>query len=257
MPIKKYSKKRSTRPTANRKRKNYRSLSRGKTFASKVMTVVNKYADKKSINQTVSTGTIGQFQAITATTFADGYAYVPLSLPSTGTSDGSRTGNKIHMTGAQLRLQFWLQDNASLLSGHRVRIVVFRAKGPVSPTTPDFYLKNDSVYQGIGYLSDRNSDYMTDYVTVCNKYYKMPLRNISNQATTLDVKLNLKLNHDVHFNGTTGSNVADSQMFLVIMCDSGNIGGVTYTNATPPFPVKTALTGLNFNANITQYFTDV
>lgn len=255
MAPKKYSKKRST---ANRKRKNYRSLSKGKTFSKKVMSVVNKYSDKKSINQTVGPGTIGQFQAVTATTFADGYSYIPLSLPSTGATDNSaRIGNKIHMTGAQIRLQFWLQDNASLLSGQRIRIVVFRAKGNVLPSTPDFYLKNDAVYQGIGYLSDRNSDYITNYVTVCNKYYKMPLRNISNQATTLDVKLNLKLNHDVHFNGSAATSIADSQLFMILMCDSGNIGGVTYTNATPPFPVKTALTGLNYNASITQYYTDV
>lgn len=247
----KYSKK-----GASKKRRTYRPRKKV-SFEKKVMNVVNKQADKKFVNQNVVSQTVGQFQAITATTFADGYAFVPLILPSTGSNDSSRTGNKIHMTGAQLRLQFWLQDNASLLSGHRVRIIVFRAVGPVVPTTPDFYLKNDSVYQGIGYLSDRNTDYMTDYRTVCDKCYKMPLRNISNQATTLDVKINLRLNHDVHFSGTSSTTIADSQLYMVVMADSGNIGGATYTAVQPPFPVKTGLTGLYFNANITQYFTDV
>ena len=252
--------KKPARKTPAYKKRAYRRVPKS-SFTKRVMSVVNKNADKKQTPvQTFLNLNVGQFRAIGGASFVEGYQFLPLTAPGAGTGDSARIGNKIHLTGAQIRAQFQQMDATNTLNGQKVRIIVFMYKGPINTGIVDLslLLNPDPMYTVTSFLSDRNADYFKDFKIICDKKYTMPQKQTASGVAVLDVKLNLKLNHDQHFNGTSTTSIADSQMIMAVLTDSGNsAGSISYIGTTPYFPQKLQNTGLVFNAQCIQYYTDV
>lgn len=257
--VRRYRKRQATKPRRSK------AIRRKRTFVKRVMNVVNRYADKKQTSaQTFINLAVGQFVATSATTFSDsGWSLQALTAPGTGTSDSTRTGNRIHLTGCQIRLQAYQQDPTVSLNKQRLRVIVFYAKGGIVPagtilSDPSYFLKQDSMYGVTSVLSDRNSDYIKDFHVVCDKIYTMPQKQFASNVTPLDVKLNLRLNHDQNFYGTTSATIADHQMYMLLLTDAGNASIATsYTAGTPYFPIGVAKSGLVVVGQSIQYYTDV
>ena len=251
--------KRKPRVYKKKAKKPYKSK---KTLTVKnVMNIVNNNADKKQMATTTYVDQrVGQYAALTGgLTYTGGYNLLSINSVSTGATESTRVGNKIHITGAQIRLQFVQTDAVNtLITGQKIRIIIFYQKGPFTGSPdPTLLLQLDPIYTSLDILSDRNNDYISQFKVVHDKIFKMPTKNTNAQIVPLDLKINLKLNYDQHYYGTSSSSVVDNQLYMLILADSGNIGIVSYTPTTPYFIVRTPSSGLTFNGQSTMYFTDV
>lgn len=205
--------------------------------------------EKKFYNNLGASQLVGQL-AINA---SGGYFYDATPIPAQGVTDITRNGDSIKLTSSYMSFQFWQQANTA--SAIRCRLYLVRNKGPTITATNAYttFFNANPVSQVIDYNSTQNTDYTYLYEVLRKKDFKIDMDNISSQVTIKNVTIPMRYNnYHVRF-ASNSTTISSGQLFLFIVCDSGNTSTIsTQTNC----PVLTASSGLIFNFDLKHYFVD-
>lgn len=241
-------------------RKPYRKVKGYKKSNKKLVALIKKVMTKtqteiKWINQrTFVDATVGQTRGL----FDTGFLAVDITpTPSNGTGVNQRVGEEIHLTGAQLRLQFKHQASTAVPIRFKVYIVKTIGAPMATSAFSSQFLLQDLLSGATDYNSRRNPSYMRNFKVVCTRKVYMPGDNYGGQNTFVaDRAINLKLNHNVEIsNGTTI--VTGGQLFALIVADNGNCDPLNSSSVAFPQVANPAVnTGALLNMDCLWYYSD-
>lgn len=237
------------------KGKGYRNPKLGRMARDVMMLKRLVNAEKKRVNVNTLSGTlsVGQVNGNTS-----GCYYEDMTCaPAVGTAYNQRTGNSIKWQASHFAFQF--KHMASTEQKVRLKIQFWRAvaqttsasavEGQILTANP--FVTGGSVYD---YYSDRNPDYFKCFRLIRTKYVTLDQDDLTSQAVIKSVVFGIKWNHHVNWN-VSGSN-SEGQVIMSIVADSGNKSTNTTCTLTNGVPVQGTNTGVQFNYNVTHYYTD-
>jgi len=206
----------------------------------------------KMITSTPTSDTVGQIDG------TGGGASGFLINLSTGGGVGAyaaRLGEEIKLIGINLRLQFSQQSAASSPAYFIVNVVRFDdptadISGVINKT-----FSNDTISGVVDTNSTRNQLYLTDYKIVFSKRIYMPADNISSQKMVKDMKVLVKQNFILKYNGTSTAAPVNSRYALIVRASNGNKSASVAGSNT--LLTQTAVsTGYVYSHFTKSYFTD-
>lgn len=242
-----------------------------RSIASKVGSVVKTVgmlkglinAEKKYIlGPTITSAPIGQ-----TNTNADAlYIQDVTPLIPVGAGQSERTGSSVKMTSCRFRCQ--IQAMKGLLSKQRVCIELWRATGASQPiagtggaTVPQQLFNADSITGLYDYFATRNTDFYHNFSLVKRwnrTVYPAQLDPNSTapdlQPRFADVIASFKYNHHIRYNYNS-TDVAQGQLFLVVRCDTGNVGSGPSTGVPNIVNVQPN-SGSVFSSNFFWHYLD-
>jgi hypothetical protein len=187
------------------------------------------------------------------------YALDMTPIIGEGVTYSTRNGASIKLSSSFLEFQFYQQTNRS--SGMRFKLYFVQVKGAIQTTSTfvsQFLNPNPFVSGTIyDYNSTTNPDYFGQYKIIYTKDVYLKDDSTTSDIIIKDVKIPLKYNkglgHHIRYNGDTNT-VADGQLMLLIVADSGNFASGVSSIAN--IPIIGGLTGANMNINFTHYYYD-
>lgn len=249
------------------KKKKY-NRSRGLSISKLAYRVAQINCEKKENNVYYSSGIVGQFYVGSAGANPTSGHYLSSGFtpqPANGTTDTTRIGDEIKITGMHNIFQFFHMSNTS--QSIKCKIMFITPKSGVSglALTIDKLLNvNPIVYFGNGgqttvydITSARNLDYIRDFRILRSKTFIMPgdTASLSQKVVkTVDMGLKFKKPWPIRFD-TTGS-LSYGQIYCLILTESGNCTANTPSSNTIGIPINDTLSGLNFQFYSKSYFID-
>lgn len=216
-----YVRKRRTlrRPKRTIRRRKYSTMSRTtyKKTARIVKRVLNTQTETKRLNQTFNAV---NFAANNSTTSTDGHVITTISIPSVGTAQNQRIGNRIRWTGMVFNYCVQLAANANVNYPLTGRILFLMNKeGGTSFPIGNFY-DNDPNKGSITYNSIRNPDFYKDFVVLRTQRIRLGMDNYQSNYPQMSSSLKWKGNVPVCIN----SNVpTTNSLFLLFVADAGYV----------------------------------
>lgn len=186
-------------------------------------------------------------------------------LPNNGNSDTTRVGDEIKITGIHNVFQFSHQANTS--QSMKVKMMFIAPRFGISGASltmdkllnpnPIIYNANGAVFPIVyDTMCARNMDYIRDFRVLRTKTFTMPgdTASLSQKIVkTVDFSLKFKKPWNIRFD--TAGNLAFGQIYLLVLCESGN----TTTNTPTSYsgvPVIDTYSGLNLSYYTKSYFID-
>lgn len=165
-------------------------------------------------------------------------------IPAEGTTQQTRNGASIKLTGGMIRVQF--RQMSALHTAMKFRVYVIHTKNQVSTmgtTTNRQFLSPDVITSVVDYNSLRNPDYYGDFRILARRIVTIPADNYSTMTARFkDLQINLKLNSHVRFSGDT-TTVVNGQIWLLFVANTGNCSTTTASTLS-----KIANTAINTGA---------
>lgn len=244
---------------------------KARSIASKVGSVVKTVgmlkgllnAEKKYIlAPTVSSQLIGQTNSNADAIFIqDVTPLIPI-----GAGQSERTGSSVKLTSCRFRAQ--IQAMKGLLSKQKVTIELYRSTGASQPIAGTGGLpvsgqlfNADSITGLTDYFATRNSDFFHNFKLVkrwTRAVYPAQLDPNSTapdlQPRMVDIIGNFKYSHHLRYNYNS-TDVAQGQLFLVVRCDTGNIGSSPST-AIPNIVNQQPNSGSALSCNFFWHYLD-
>lgn len=185
------------------------------------------------------------------------YAVDMTPAPNVGTAYDQRVGNSIKYQAAHYAFQF--KHMSSTEQKVRLKICFYRNMGVATSASAidgQVLLANPFVTGGSVYdfCSSRNPDYFKTYRLVKTKYVTLDQDDFTSQAVIKTVTFGIRWGHHIKWNAA-GSN-SEGQVLMSIVADSGNRSTNTTCTLTNGVPIQGTNTGVQFNYNITHYYTD-
>lgn len=223
-----------TKPVISVKTKKSKKKNNVKTLAAQVARI---NCEKKEIGIYNTDLTHGQIYTDgTAVVSSGHYLTAGLSFSaSNGTSDITRIGDEVTVTGMYNEFQFSQQSNAT--QKIRGKIYFFSPKigsSNVSVTVSTFLNPNGFIYSGSGnvnnvydYMSSRNMDYFKDYKVLRVKRFTVsPDLASTTQKMISTVKCGLKFKKPWKCRFNSAGQLVYGQIYMLVVFDSGNAGSV-------------------------------
>lgn len=184
---------------------------------------------------------------------------------SNGTTDTTRIGDEVMISGLYNEFQFQQQANATQKIRGKIYFFTPRiASTNVSVTVATFLNPNGFIYSATGnnvydYMSSRNMDYFRDYKVLRTKRFSIAADQASTtqkMITTMKCGLKFKKPWKVRFN--TAGQIVYGQIWMLIVFDSGNSGTVAAgAGANTTSIAKTdVLSGITWSYFSKTYFMD-
>lgn len=224
-----------------RKKKVYRK--RNYVSAKGVKAIVNnmmkKTCEKKESTVYITDLTSGQIYTDGTNTISSGH-YLTSGITfgaGNGTTDTTRIGDEVLITGMMNEFQFVQQSNTT--QKIKGRIIFFSPKlksSLASVSVSNFLNPNTFIYGGSGgansiydTMSSRNMDYFGDFKVIRTKNFSVSpdlASTTQRLATTFKCGLKFKKPWKVRFNSS--GQVVQGQLYMLVLFDSGNSGSVSY-----------------------------
>lgn len=172
-------------------------------------------------------------QTFTNTTFAangsvsgtDGHALINITMPSVGTAQNQRIGNKIKVQGFTFQAQYSMTAAGGSnypLTG-RIYFLQYKDGGTAFPIGN--FLENDPNRTSITYNSIRNPDMFTDFIVLRSVNIRLSMDTYAGTFDSRSVQFRWKGNIPITISSNTPQ---DNSLFLVFVADNGftsNAGG--------------------------------
>lgn len=210
-------------------------------------------AEKKRVTTGINNTSVAQVNGNTS-----GLAIYDITpVMSEGVTYSTRNGSSIKWTSGYAQFQFIHQSATQ--SAIKGAIYVIKVKNQVITgqtctqtfLNPSPFISSTSIYD---YNSTRNVDYFKDFQVLKRKNFTVKCDQLSGQTVQTVIKMPLKFGHHVKFSGDTNT-VTDGQVFILILCDSGNNNGAS-TSTVGNVSVTAPNTGLNLCWSMTNYYID-
>lgn len=180
-----------------------------------VKSVLNQQIETKRHTQTYSGLFVAANGALTST---DGHQLINVSMPSVGTAQNQRIGNKIKATG--LIFNFNVQAQAAANNNYpltgRVYLLMYKDGGTSFPIGN--FLDNDPNRGSITYNSLRNPDFFTDFVVLRTMTIRLSQDNYTANFDSKSYSMRWKGNVPITITSTTPT---DNSLFLLFVADTG------------------------------------
>lgn len=186
----------------------------------------------------------------------DGF-YISMGMPA-GVGNGNRIGEELKLIGMQLRMQFAQQSALTVGAHYIVDIIKFTDKSPTSLAgVIDKVYNTDTITGLIDTNSTLKNQYKKEYIRIFSKRVYLPADTQSSAANTLkDLKLFVKQNQRLEYEGTASSNPLNWLYCCIIRASTGNSS--TTTASTLPLINNTAAnTGAKISYTYKSFYTDV
>lgn len=223
-----------TKPVISVKSKKSKKKNNVKTLAAQVARI---NCEKKEVGVYSADLTHGQIYTDgTAVVSSGHYLTAGLSFnASNGTTDITRIGDEVTVTGMYNEFQFAQQSNAT--QKIRGKIYFFSPKigsSNVSVTVSTFLNPNAFIYAGSGnvnnvydYMSSRNMDYFKDYKVLRVKRFTVsPDLASTTQKMITTIKCGLKFKKPWKCRFNSAGQLVYGQIYMLLVFDSGNAGSV-------------------------------
>lgn len=215
------------RPTSSRRRKYSPKVSRTtyKKTARIVKSVMNRNTETKRHVQTFNSV---NFAANGVTTGTDGHVLTNIAIPSVGTAQNQRIGNRIRNVGFKFN---YLVNTASSANANypltgRIYFLLNREGGTSFPIGN--FLENDPNRTSITYNSLRNPDFFKDFVVLRSQRIRLGQDTYQANFDQLSGSITWKGNIPTCINSSTPTT---NSLFLLFVADSGfTTSGVNPTN---------------------------
>lgn len=218
-------------------------------------------AEKKLFSITAQNSLLGQTNGATTA----GLLAVDITpLPAQGVTALTRIGNSVKLVSSFLQFQIAHQSATSQSIKYKVMVVRCKGKPYTSATTAvnEYFYFNPFVLNGassaiVDYNSATNPNFFNNFEVLHSANHVITQDDISAQPVISSFKVPLSYGNGRHVrfiaDGTT--TLAEGQILLWILPDSGNSSAATPTTLTG-VPVTAVSTGLTCSYNITHYFYD-
>lgn len=212
-------------------------------------------AEKKAISFNQNAIPIGQVIGN-----LDGYfAYDITPVLTQGSAGNQRNGDSIKMCSWHCTMQVIQQ--AACTQRMNFKMYIFEQKGNPITTgtiTPQVFSTNNFVGGG-GAIIDYNSQLIaSNYAKQKLRYFKtfsIAPDNFTGQPGFKTLNFGGKMSHHVRYNGSTTTPCQNGQLWLVILCDSGNCSP-TVASGFSNIPTGAVNTGALLNIHLREYFYD-
>lgn len=158
-------------------------------------------------------------------------------------------------------MKFQFTHQANTTQPIRMKLYVIHIPGvPTSNITGfinSMFLPNPFITGGTirDYNSQPNPDYFRQYRILTSRKIYLPPDQYSGALSIKDIQIPMKYkNHHIRFNADSSTDVTSGQLIILIMSDSGNMGGTASTLGN--IPVTGVSTGAIVNYNIIHYYYD-
>lgn len=218
MPYGRYRKRpyarRSRGPTRKYKR---RSMPRStyKQTRQIVKKMLNNELETKRHTQTFSNTIFAANGSVTGT---DGHSLVNITMPSVGTAQNQRIGNKIKIHGFcfQAQYQTTAAGGANYPLTGRIYLLQYKDGGTAFPIGN--FLENDPNKTSITYNSIRNPDMFTDFIVLRSVRIRLNQDTYAGNNDSHSVQIRWKGNIPVTISANTPQ---DNSLFMVFVADTG------------------------------------
>lgn len=216
-------------------------------------------AEKKHTTLSANGLSVGQFSGNAAGL----YALEITPVPSAGVSEVQRNGTSIKLTSSYLRFQ--LVGQSALINRTRVKIMIIQTRGnPVSSINSwvaDRFKPNPFITGGsiIDYNSAWNTNQYGGFRVLKTKYVTIQPDSVSSETNIQTIGFGMKYNKGkgVHIRYQSGTSTpANTQLFMIVMADTGNANSVTATTGFSGIAQTAVNTGINWSYYMTHYFID-
>lgn len=185
------------------------------------------------------------------------YAKDITPLPTQGIGQNQRTGNEWKMVSLCLKGQVRQQGNNT--TEMKVKIFIIKTNGPTvdvqgAIVTGQQFLSVNPISQVIDYNSTRNVDFFKNYRVMKVINITLPADQTSDVKGYKDFQYITKLSHHVKMNKDSNTVIANGQIILIAVADSGNTA--TVTSNLSYIPVATASSGANLSFYTKSYYVD-
>lgn len=244
--------------------------SRGKPNMRKLAFQVAKInCEKKEIGMYTAGLTVGQVTVSAGGLASSGHymSTIFTPSPSNGTTDTTRIGDEITLTGMYNELQFVQQTNTTIKLKGRVYIVSPRLGSSYASATIDKFLNPNAIlYSANGqiiydYMSSRQMDNIKNWRVLRSMNFSVSSDLASTtQKMISTVKCGLKFKKPWKVRYDAAGNVAEGQLFMIVVTDCGNVSSNAFsgagTGSTLGIPVVDTLSGLTLNYYSKAYYVD-
>lgn len=198
---------------------------------------------------------------------ANGFYAVDITpIPAQGTTSITRNGNSLKLHSTFMRFQF--QQQTATTNPIKIRMYVVLVKGTPNASVGTYpsgimfdanpFVTGASIYD---YHSSMNADYFGTYKILRKKELTIKTDTIAGNNSITDVTMPMKYfrgkGHHIRFAADGSQTIADGQLILVLVADTGNISSSTACTlpgvANGSTPINT---GSYFAYNIQHYFYD-
>lgn len=187
--------------------------------------------------------------------------------PSNSTLDSGRVGDEITVTGMYNQLQFIQQSNAITKIRGRIYIVSPTLRSSYATATIDKFLNpNPITFAANGQVlydltSSRQSDNFQNWKVIRTMNFNVsPDLASTTQKMNLTIPCNLKFKKGWKVRYDSAGNVAEGQLYMVVVVDSGNASAVAFsgtgTGGTSGIMNTDTLSGLSFQYYSRAYYVD-
>lgn len=170
-------------------------------------------------------------------------------------SYSARVGEEMNLIGIQLRLQFQQQSANNLATKYKVEVFRLSDDSVTLAEIINRVYEADTISQVVDINSTRNQLYMSDYKKIGSRTVYLPADNMSGTNMIKDLKMFIKRQDRLRFNGTGTANSVNYQYVCIVRANSGNRS--TTTASTNALVSQTAVsTGAKYTYYYKNYLTD-
>lgn len=177
-----------------------------------------------------------------------------------GTGVSQRVGGSIKWHSAHWDFQFVHQINTQAPVNIKIMLIKVNgvAQSNVANMVQTMFNNNPFIQSGTiwDFNSSRNQDQFKNYKILKQKIVRMAPDNYSGIPMIKNIKFGYKFkNHHCRWAGDT-STLTEGQVIMVMFADNGNASPSTACTIVNGVPVKTVLTGVDFQYIQTHYYYD-
>lgn len=218
-------------------------------------------SEKKRLDQSTALAPVSQCNGNSS-----GYWIADVTpVPASSSSVSGRTGSSIKLHTSHAQFQIIQQSAAS--QGVNLKIMFVQVKGApfVSPTSfiTQMYNQNTFVLNSgspaiIDYNSQLNPDYFGTYKVLRSMKVSVPIDPYSGALQIKTFEMGIKYNngqgHHIRYSADT-TTVADGQIYMIILADSGNQSAGTASTLTG-IPTGVINSGCLLSYDLKHYYYD-
>ncbi len=235
-----------------------------------VNSMMKKTCEKKEYNTYLTGQQVGQFQALSTGANPSSASFINSAIVSSsltnGTTDITRVGDEIMVTGIHQMFQFSHQQNTS--QAIRCKYYMFSPRvssNTASFSTGAFLNPNPIVYSGntgnpvlYDFISSRNIDNISNFKILRSGRFIVPADQASlSQKLVKTVSLGLKFKKPWRVRFDTSGTLVSGQIFVLIVAESGNTSAnVPNLSQTSGIAITDTYSGLNLSCYTKVYYID-
>lgn len=181
-----------------------------------VRSVINQQIETKRHTQTYTNVSFAANQTLTGT---DGHQLVYVSMPSVGTAQNQRIGNKIKVTGLVFNFSVQSQATPNINYPLTGRIYLIQHKDGSNTFPIGNFLDNDPNKSSITYNSLRNPDFYTDFIVL--RSLRIRLDQDAYQSGYDSKSYSFKWKGNVPCTINSAGTQTDNSLFMLFVADTG------------------------------------